>query len=75
MKLKLNDCVYDVLKWMCLVCLPAASVFYTALDASFGWGYASTVQTVTAAVCAFVGALIGVSTVAYNEDKDSEGDK
>lgn len=67
--------VYDVLKWLCLIFLPAAAVFYAALDGAFGWGYTETVSTVIAAVAAFIGALIGVSTKSYNaDDKTESGD-
>ena len=63
----LNNKVYDVLKWIVLIFLPAAGVFYAALDGAFGWGYTETVTTVLAAAAAFLGALIGVSTASYKE--------
>lgn len=59
--------VYDVLKWACMIALPAAAVFYAALDNAFGWGNAQTVTTVLSALSAFLGTLIGVSTAKYNE--------
>lgn len=59
--------VYDILKWVCLIFLPAASVFYRALDGAFGWGYADTVNTVIDSVAVFIGTLIGVSTVAVKK--------
>lgn len=65
--------VYDFLKWLCLIALPAASVFYAALDGAFGWGYINTVTTVIAAVAAFIGTLIGISTKAYN-NKETQPD-
>lgn len=58
--------VYDVLKWICLVALPAATTFYVALAAAIGLPYADEVAKVSAALCAFIGALIGVSTAEYN---------
>ena len=60
--------VYDALKWIVLIFLPAAGVFYAALDGAFGWGYTETVTTVLAAVAAFLGALIGVSSAGYRKD-------
>ena len=63
----LNNKVYDVLKWIVLIFLPAAGVFYAALDGAFGWGYTETVTTVLAATAAFLGALIGVSSASYKE--------
>ena len=61
MKLQFNDKVYDILKWLCLIALPALSVLYSALAGVWGWPYAIN------AVVAFVGALIGISTASYNK--------
>lgn len=66
--MKFDNKVYDVLKWLCLIALPAASVFYAALDGAFGWGYTETVTTVIAAVGAFLGSLIGISAKSYGND-------
>lgn len=68
--MKFENKVYDVLKWICLIGLPATSVFYAALDSAFSWGYTDTVTTVLAAVAAFIGALIGISTKSYNGEGD-----
>lgn len=66
--MKLNNSVYDVLKWVVLIFLPATGVFYAAVDGAFGWGYTETVTTVLAAVATFLGALIGVSSASYKKD-------
>ena len=60
MKLQFNDKVYDILKWLCLIALPALSVLYSALAGVWGWPYAQEVATTINAVVAFVGALIGM---------------
>lgn len=70
--MKFDDKVYNVLKWLCLICLPALAVFYTALDNAFAWGYANTVATVLAALSAFIGSMIGISTNEYNKEKKDE---
>lgn len=67
--MKLNDKVYDVLKWVCLVAIPATATFYVALAAAVGLPYADEVAKVSTALCTFLGALIGVSTAEYNKDK------
>lgn len=69
MKIQLNDRVYDVLKWACLIALPALSVLYSVLSGVWGWPYAEEVSTTINAVIAFVGALIGLSTASYREGK------
>lgn len=70
MKFQLNDKVYDVLKWLALIALPALAVLYTVLAGVWGWPYASEVSTTINAVIAFIGTLIGISTAAYNGGAD-----
>ena len=36
MKLQFENRVYDILKWLCLIALPAASVLYSALAGVYG---------------------------------------
>lgn len=67
--MKLPDKVYDVLKWLVLVCIPACTTAYVGLDSVFGWGYGDTVAKVSAIVCTLLGALIGISTAEYNRSK------
>ena len=64
----INNKAYDVMKWVCLILLPAVSVFYAALDGAFGWGHADVVSTVLAATETLLGSLLGVSTVGYRKD-------
>lgn len=71
MKLQFNDKVYDILKWLCLIALPALSVLYSALAGVWGWPCATEVATTINAVVAFVGALIGISTAAYKEAENN----
>ena len=68
MKLQFENRVYDILKWLCLIALPASSVLYSALAGVWGWSYAQEVATTINAVVAFVGALIGISTANYKKE-------
>lgn len=61
----LKDKVYDVLKWLCIIALPAAAVLYNTLAGVWGWPYAHEVTTTLEAVALFLGALIGISTYHY----------
>lgn len=65
--MKLSDKLYDILKWLVLVVVPALTTFYVVLDKLFGWGFAEIVATISAAACACVGAIIGISTAQYNK--------
>ena len=67
--MKLSNKLYDVLKWLVVICFPALTTAYCGLDAVFGWGYADTVAKVSAIVCTLIGALIGISTAEYNKEE------
>lgn len=60
--------IYDILKWVVLIMLPAISTFYTVVAPLFGWYDPGVVAQVIAAVCTLVGSLIGISTAQYNKD-------
>jgi hypothetical protein len=70
--MKLPDKIYDVLKWIVLICIPALATAYVALSAIWGWPYADEVAKTATAVCTLLGALLGISTAQYNKDKLEE---
>ncbi|KAA8824900.1 holin [Bifidobacterium reuteri] len=56
--------VYDILKWLALVVLPALSVLVAALGPIWGWGdLAGQIATSVNAVTLFLGAIIGASAI------------
>ena len=63
--MKLSDRVYDVIKWLVCICIPALTTAYVGLDKLFAWGYAAEVAQVSAIICTLLGALIGISTAQY----------
>ena len=67
--MRLPDKVYDVLKWVVLVVIPACTTDYVGLDSVFSWGYGDVVAKVSAIVCALIGSIIGISTAEYNKAK------
>lgn len=69
---KLKDAVYDVLKWVTMIVLPALATAYVGLAAIWGWPYANEVAKTTAVVCTLLGALLGISTAQYNKDQYKE---
>ena len=68
--MRFENRVYDVLKWICLIFLPAVAILYSAIDGVFGWGYTATVTTIISAIEAFIGSMIGISTKSYRKKKD-----
>lgn len=71
-KVKLNDKIYDVLKWIALICLPALGVAYSALAGVWGWPYADEIARTVNAVCVLLGALLGISTAEYRKGAGGE---
>lgn len=67
--MKIPDKLYDCLKWICLVCIPALNTFLGVLLPQVGVSTdtVTTVITIIAGLGAFIGTLIGVSTVAYKQ--------
>ena len=63
----LPDTVYDVLKWITMIVLPALATAYVGLASIWGWPYADEVAKTTAVVCTLLGALLGISTAQYNK--------
>ena len=66
--MKLNDKVYDTLKW---IVMPALSALYWGLSGIWGWLYAEQVVGTVAVVTTFLGALLGISTAQYKRDCQS----
>ena len=67
--MKLNDRIYDILKWIALICIPALATAYVGLAAVWGWPYADEVAKTAAVVCTLLGALLGISTAEYRKTK------
>jgi len=70
--MKMSNKVYDVLKWIALILLPALGTLYFALAKIWGFPYAAEIVGTISAVDAFLGALLGISTAQYNKEKDLE---
>lgn len=70
-----NDRIYQILKWICLVCLPAIATLWFALGKIWGFPYLAEVEGTIIAIDTFLGALIGVSTISYNKKIGEKNDK
>ena len=65
----MNNTIYNILKWLVLIALPALSTFLFCL--SNLWGFDATIIIGSiAALETFLGSLIGVSTYQYNKNQD-----
>lgn len=67
--MKLNDTVYQWLKWITLICIPAVTTAYVGLSAVWGWPYADQIAKTSAVICVLLGSLLGISTATYYKDE------
>lgn len=65
--------MYDVLKWIAQILLPAVGTLYFALAQIWGLPYAEQVVGTITAIDAFLGALLGISTHYYNKVGKEDG--
>lgn len=65
--MKMSNKVYDVLKWIAQIALPAVGTLYAALAGIWGAPYGEEVVGTILAVDTFLGALLGISTAAYKK--------
>lgn len=67
--MKLPNTLYDVLKWITLIVIPALATAYVGLSAVWGFPYADEIARTACVVCTLLGALLGISTAEYNKTK------
>ena len=60
-----NNKVYNVLKWVALILLPAISTLLMSLGDIWGLPYKEQICLTITAVDTFLGALLAISTAAY----------
>lgn len=65
----MSNKVYDVLKYIAQIVLPALGTLYFALSAIWGLPYGEQIVGTITAVDAFLGALLGISTMKYNKEE------
>ena len=65
--MKMNDKVYDVLKWVCIIVLPAIATLWFTLGKIWGFPYLAEIEATIIAIDTFLGAILGVSTIQYNK--------
>lgn len=70
----MNNKVYDVLKWVALVGLPALTALWLTLANIWGFPYAEAIGATMAAVTTFLGAILGISSLSYQKKLGGETD-
>lgn len=69
--MKLNDKVYNILKWIAMYLLPAAGTLYFTLSGIWGLPYGEQIVGTITAIDTFLGILLGISTMQYNKKNNT----
>ena len=72
MQYMIPDKVYDILKWVGLVALPAIATFVGTIGTAVEWEPTAVAVTVITAAGTLVGALLGVSNATAKESVDDD---
>lgn len=70
--MKLTNKAYDILKWIAQILLPALATLYFALCKIWGFPYPAEVVGTISAVDIFLGTILGISTVQYNKENNTD---
>ena len=73
--MRLKNSVYDVLKYIVTIVLPALTTLWLALATIGNLPYGEPIGATMGAITVFLGALIGISSVQYNKDKEKDNEQ
>ena len=65
--MKLKNKIYDVLKWITMIVIPAIGALYFGLAQIWGFPFGEQIVGTLSLIDAFIGALIGISTYSYKK--------
>lgn len=60
--------LYDILKWIAQIFLPAIATLYFALAGIWGFPYGEEIVGTITAVDTFLGVLLGIGSYKYNKN-------
>lgn len=66
----LSNKVYDVLKWIAQVVIPALGALYFGLAQIWGFPYGEEIVGTLTVIDVFLGALLGISTAQYRKAQE-----
>ena len=69
----MSNKIYDTMKWIALIVLPAIGTLYFALAGIWHFPYGEEIVGTITAVDTFLGAILGVSTKKYKNNGEENG--
>lgn len=67
--MKMNNTVYDVLKWIAILFLPALAILIKTVFAIWQIPLGDQISATIIALQVFLGAILGVSSLNYNKEQ------
>lgn len=66
----MSNKMYDVLKWLAMVLLPATATLYFALAGIWGFPHGEEIVGTITAIDTFLGVLLGISSAQYKKNTE-----
>ena len=73
--MKMSNKVYDVMKWVVMIVLPALAAFYSGLAETWGLPFAEQIPTTITLLNAFLGSAMMISTYQYNKSNTADSEE
>lgn len=73
--MKMTNKVYDILKWIAQILLPAIATLYFALAKIWNFPCPAEVVGTISAVDVFLGTVLKISTAEYNKELEEQQDE
>lgn len=70
----MNNRVYDILKWVAIIVLPALSTLISVVFQIWGIPYGTEIAQTITAIATFLGAILMVSSIQYTRKLKEEQD-
>lgn len=64
--------IYDILKWISVIVIPAIVVLINTLGQVWNWAYTKEISITISAIGVFIGAVIQISSKKYNNKNTEE---
>ena len=68
----MSNKVYDILKWIAQILLPALATLYFGIAKIWNLPYSEEIVGTITAIDLFLGALLGISTIQYNKQLNNK---
>ena len=67
-----NNKVYDVLKWCCIIVIPAMITFFGVVGDTLNWSFTQPVLIISGAFNTMLGTILGIGNIKYKSMAENE---